>query len=152
MEPFGAAKACGQVNASINIVVPTVTPLACSQASRLMRTCSQEHQQDQGLDRCSLHQEALLFSRGSFFCHAPAPCASVAGGSACLLVLHSHTRTWQARHTPVHLQLPRRSISSNASSAGDEVPVMSMAGLLGDVKLKVTLHLHHNALLRWLEL
>ena len=37
------------------------------------------------------------------------------------------------------LQLPRRSISSNASSAGDDVPVMSMAGLLGDVKLKVVM-------------
>lgn len=44
-----------------------------------------------------------------------------------------------AMHPPPVLQsqLPRRSISSNASSAGDEVPVMSMAGLLGDVKLKV---------------
>ncbi|KAL3141069.1 hypothetical protein ABBQ38_003425 [Trebouxia sp. C0009 RCD-2024] len=44
-----------------------------------------------------------------------------------------------AMHLPPvpHSQLPRRSISSNASSAGDDVPVMSMAGLLGDVKLKV---------------
>ena len=42
----------------------------------------------------------------------------------------------------MHVQLPRRSISSNASSAGDDVPVMSMAGLLGDVKLKVTFRLH----------
>ncbi|KAL3162547.1 hypothetical protein ABBQ32_010201 [Trebouxia sp. C0010 RCD-2024] len=44
-----------------------------------------------------------------------------------------------AMHLPPVLQsqLPRRSISSNASSAGDDVPVMSMAGLLGDVKLKV---------------
>lgn len=42
--------------------------------------------------------------------------------------------------------LPRRSISSNASSAGDDVPVMSMAGLLGDVKLKVDPnHLVSNA-------
>ncbi|KAL0029330.1 hypothetical protein WJX79_010629 [Trebouxia sp. C0005] len=44
-----------------------------------------------------------------------------------------------AMHSPPPSQahLPRRSISSNASSAGDDVPVMSMAGLLGDVKLKV---------------
>ena len=44
----------------------------------------------------------------------------------------------EAKFTHV-MQLPRRSISSNASSAGDDVPVMSMAGLLGDVKLKVHL-------------
>ena len=46
------------------------------------------------------------------------------------------------------MQLPRRSISSNASSAGDDVPVMSMAGLLGDVKLKVHLLIsHHHAVM-----
>lgn len=44
-----------------------------------------------------------------------------------------------ATHLPPATQanLPRRSISSNASSAGDDVPVMSMAGLLGDVRLRV---------------
>ena len=43
-------------------------------------TCAgpmQEHWQDQGLDRRSVHQEALLLCRGSSFCHALASSTSL---------------------------------------------------------------------------